>query len=94
VRSPQAIAEFEAALREDPDYAEAWAGLADTYVGAAIGLGIPAKKAFALAREAALKAVQLDPGLAETHTARADLHVQRPRLRSSRDRIRARKGRE
>lgn len=75
MRSPQAIAEFEAALREDPDYAEAWAGLADTYVGAAIGHGIPAKKAFALAREAALKAVQLDPGLAETHTALGQIYM-------------------
>ena len=73
--TPLAIAEFEAALKEDPAYAEAWAGLADTYVGAAIGHGIPTKKAFALARDAALEGVKLDPGLAETHTALGQIYM-------------------
>lgn len=75
----QAIAEFEAALREDPEYAEAWAGLADTYVGAAIGHAMPAHEAFQLAYDAAVEAVQLDPALAETHTALGQIHMFRER---------------
>lgn len=71
----QAIAAFEAALREDPEYAEAWAGLADTYVGAGIGHVIPAAKAFSLARDAARRSVELDPGLAETHTSLGQIYM-------------------
>jgi DNA-binding winged helix-turn-helix (wHTH) protein/tetratricopeptide (TPR) repeat protein len=71
----KAIASFEASLREDPEYAEAWAGLSDTYVGAAIGHSIPATKAFALARDAARRAVQLDPGIAETHTSLGQIYM-------------------
>lgn len=69
------IAELEAALAEDPEYAEAWAGLSDTYVGAAIGHSIPAAEAFQKSFDAARRSVQLDPGLAETHTALGQIHM-------------------
>jgi DNA-binding winged helix-turn-helix (wHTH) protein/tetratricopeptide (TPR) repeat protein len=69
------IAELEAALAEDPEYAEAWAGLSETYVGAAIGHSIPAAQAFAKSFDAAHRSVQLDPGLAETHTALGQIHM-------------------
>ncbi len=72
---PQAIAAFEASLREDPEYAEAWAGLSDTYVGAGIGHSIPAAKAFTLARDAATRAVELNPALAEAHTSLGQIHM-------------------
>lgn len=70
----QAIAAFETALREDPEYAEAWAGLAETYIGAGIGHSIPAADAFAKAKEAALRSVRLDPGIPESHTALGQIH--------------------
>ena len=69
------IEELEAALAEDPEYAEAWAGLSDTYVGAAIGHSIPAAQAFQKSFDAARRSVQLDPGLAETHTALGQIHM-------------------
>jgi DNA-binding winged helix-turn-helix (wHTH) protein/tetratricopeptide (TPR) repeat protein len=71
----EAIASFETALREDPEYAEAWAGLADTYVGAGIGHGIPSARAFALARDAARRSVELDPGLAVTHASLGQVYM-------------------
>lgn len=72
--TPQAIASFELALREDPEYAEAWAGLAETYIGAGIGHSMPAREAFAKAKEAAERSVQLDPGIPETHSVLAQIH--------------------
>jgi DNA-binding winged helix-turn-helix (wHTH) protein/tetratricopeptide (TPR) repeat protein len=71
----QAIVELEAAIAEDPEYAEAWAGLADTYVGAAIGHIIPASRAFEQSLAAARHSVELDPGLAETHSALGQVYM-------------------
>lgn len=71
----QAIVALEAALAEDPEYAEAWSGLSDTYVGAAIGHSIPASLAFEKSLQAAKRSVELDPGLAETHTALGQIHM-------------------
>jgi DNA-binding winged helix-turn-helix (wHTH) protein/tetratricopeptide (TPR) repeat protein len=65
----QAIASFEAALEEDPEYSEAWAGLAETLMGAAIGHHLSAEPALQRARQAAQRAVALDPGITEAHTA-------------------------
>ncbi len=71
----QAIVELEAAIAEDPEYAEAWAGLSDTYVGAAIGHVIPARQAFEKSLAAAQRSVELDPGLAETHSALGQVYM-------------------
>lgn len=73
--TPQAITELKAAIAEDPEYAEAWAGLSDTYIGAAIGHSIPASQAFEQSLAAARRSVELDPGLAETHTALGQIHM-------------------
>ncbi len=63
---------FQQAIAADPNYALAYAGLADTYnVAPSYDIGIDSKQALALASEAAQKAVQLDDSLSETHTARA-----------------------
>jgi len=64
-----AIASFEAALREDPEYAAAWAGLADTLMGAGIGHQLSPAQVFPRAKDAAERAVALDPGIAEGHAA-------------------------
>ena len=57
----QSNALYERALEIDPDYASAWAGLANNYSGrAATGL-LPIDEGFELAREAANKALAIDP---------------------------------
>jgi eukaryotic-like serine/threonine-protein kinase len=63
---------FQQAIAADPNYALAYAGLADTYsVAPSYDIGIDSKQAMSLCDEASQKAVQLDDSLAETHTARA-----------------------
>ncbi len=63
---------FQQAIAADPNYALAYAGLADTYsVAPSYDIGIASKQALSLCDEASQKAVQLDDSLAETHTARA-----------------------
>ena len=69
--SKLAIDNFEGALREDPMYAEAWAGLGETLLGAAIGQYQPTAPLLERAKKAALRSVELDSSLAETHTVLA-----------------------
>lgn len=64
----QAIAELNEALRLDPNYALAYAGLADAYTGASEWLLAP-REALGQARAAAEKALALDDTLAEAHAA-------------------------
>ncbi|MGH9368185.1 MAG: protein kinase domain-containing protein [Thermoanaerobaculia bacterium] len=59
---------FRQALALDPNYAPAYAGLAYIYVSGLADWYAPAKEVFPQAKEAALKAVELDPSLAEAHT--------------------------
>jgi adenylate cyclase len=61
-----AIHYFEQALQVDPNYALAYCGLADTY-GWAGGQIVAGKEAWAKEKELALKALALDPNLAEAH---------------------------
>ena len=69
----KAIDEFEQATRIDPNYALAYAGLADAYalLGSNPNRVMPRADAMAKARAAALKAIELDDALAEAHTALA-----------------------
>jgi len=63
---------FQQAIAADPNYALAYAGLADTYnIGPSYDIGITSKQGQLLAEEAARKAVALDSSLAEAHTALA-----------------------
>ena len=68
-----AIAFFEAAIEQDSTFALAYSGLADTYVlsGEQRTLRMPVPEANARAKTAALRAVALGGGLAETHTSLA-----------------------
>ncbi len=68
---PKARPYFEEALRIDPDYAAAYAGLADTYWN---DIGMPSRDSMPRAREYALKAITLDDTLAHAHTALATVH--------------------
>lgn len=67
----RAVVEFSGAIRRDPDYAEAYVGLADTYNLLREFTLMPAKAAFPLADAAARKALSLNPRLAGGHTALA-----------------------
>ncbi len=64
---------FQQAVEKQPDYALAYAGIAEAYetaAGSAQGALSP-KEAFPKAKSAALRAVELDPTLAEPHAALA-----------------------
>jgi eukaryotic-like serine/threonine-protein kinase len=60
---------FQQAILEDPDFSQAYAGLADAYsiLG---GYGfLPPKEAYPLGKQYALKALDLDPNSVEAHTS-------------------------
>ena len=69
----KAIEYFQQAVDKDPGYALAYAGMADCYVLLGWNSYLPAKDAFATGKAAANAALQLDPDLAEAHTALAAL---------------------
>jgi serine/threonine protein kinase/tetratricopeptide (TPR) repeat protein len=62
---------FQQAIAADPNYALAYAGLADTYNIAPSYIAISSKQGVLLADEAARKALELDDSLPEAHAARA-----------------------
>ena len=69
----KAIGYFEDATRRDPQYALAYAGLADCYgiIGATIYGSLPAAEAAPKAKAAAIRALEIDPTLAEAETSLA-----------------------
>jgi eukaryotic-like serine/threonine-protein kinase len=63
---------FQQAIAADPNYALAYAGLADTYgVAPSYGIGISSMQGMTMGLEASQKAVELDGNIAETHMSRA-----------------------
>jgi serine/threonine protein kinase/Tfp pilus assembly protein PilF len=67
----KAVAHFEQVIQRDPEYALAYAGLADSYSMLEQVNIIPAKEAFPKARELAKKALEIDETLAEAHASLA-----------------------
>jgi non-specific serine/threonine protein kinase len=67
----KAIDCFTQAVALDPAYAQAWAGLADGYTTSGYSGLKPAAEVMPRALEAARRALQLDPDLAEAHSALA-----------------------
>jgi TolB-like protein/Flp pilus assembly protein TadD len=65
----KALTYFEQSVREDPNYALAYSGIADVYVLLPLFSGANPADAYPKAKEAANKAVALDPSLAEPHAA-------------------------
>jgi len=64
---------FQRAIAADPNYALAYAGLAETYnVIPSYNAGITSRQASVLAEQATRKAIELDDSLPESHLARAD----------------------
>jgi serine/threonine-protein kinase len=66
-----AVAHYETAIRLDPTYAPAYAALADCYnlLGTQMVGGGSPREWRPRAAEAAIRALQIDPGLAEAHAA-------------------------
>jgi len=65
----QAIEFFTQAISKDPDYALAYAGLADCYSLLSVWGGQPPNEALSKAEATAAKAVELDRNLSEAHTS-------------------------
>ena len=66
---------FEQVIKTDPAFAPAYAGLVDAYAFMSMEVqGIPSDTALSRMRPAAVKAIELDPLLAEAHAAMGLLH--------------------
>ncbi len=66
-----AIREFEQAVGLEPNMAEAWAYLSDTYCAAANHVAMPSREARPKAESAARRALKLDPSLGLAHASLA-----------------------
>ena len=65
----QSIALYEQALEIAPDYAAPWAGLANSYITQVASAGVrPLDEGYRLAREAANRALAIDPEYAEAYS--------------------------
>jgi TolB-like protein/DNA-binding winged helix-turn-helix (wHTH) protein len=73
----KSIQYYEQAVAADPNYAPAYAGLADAYalLGSSPNDGLPPNEAMPKAKIAAQKALQLDDGLAEAHASLAYINM-------------------
>jgi TolB-like protein/DNA-binding winged helix-turn-helix (wHTH) protein/Tfp pilus assembly protein PilF len=63
------IGYFKLATEKDPNYAQAYAGIADSYILLGPNDVLPARQVYPLAKSAALKAVQIDDELGEAHAS-------------------------
>ncbi|MBA4182725.1 MAG: winged helix-turn-helix domain-containing protein [Acidobacteria bacterium] len=61
------IAYFQQAIEIDPNYALAYAGIANAYLPMALTSGVPSWEVMPKAKAAALRAVEIDETLAEAH---------------------------
>jgi TolB-like protein/DNA-binding winged helix-turn-helix (wHTH) protein/Tfp pilus assembly protein PilF len=71
----EGIEHFKQAIALDPSYAAAYSGMADSYTTLGYLSYLAPKEAFPQARVAALKAIELDPQLAEPHASLAYVHL-------------------
>ena len=67
----KSIEYFNQAIARDPNYALAYAGLADSYLNLPTSGNTPSTEANIKAREAAIKALAIDDTIAEAHTSLA-----------------------
>src|SRR5207247_454149 len=80
-RTPSAIysalANFEKAASIAPDYSEAHSGIADCYtlLGSIETGALPPREAMPRAKRAALKALELNPNLAQAHASLAHINL-------------------
>ena len=71
----KSITQYEEAIRRHPEYAMAYAGVADSYVMLACRGMAPAKETFRKAKAAARKALDLDSELGEAHGSLAHVRL-------------------
>src|SRR5437764_56704 len=74
---PRAIDFFQQVIARDPNYAAAYAGLGEAYTVLPRYTAADRKETFLKAKEAALKAMELNPNLAEAHNVLAKLAYDR-----------------
>ena len=88
-----AIAKLEESIKEDPDYAEAWAGYARTLSSAVVRQLVTPAEGLPKARAAAERALSLDPEVADAHVTLLHLHMDFDKdfVAATRDREKARK---
>lgn len=67
---------FQSAIAKNANYALAHAGVAESYIDELNCCGLPVQEAFPKAKESVLKALALDPSLAEAHTGLATVKLQ------------------
>jgi len=67
------IGYFQEAIRKDPSYALAYSGLADAYDVASDYALLSPRECYSNAKTAVLKALELDPTLAQAHATLADI---------------------
>jgi serine/threonine-protein kinase len=72
----KSIEYFQQAIQKDPAYALAYAGLADSYSGLVANGVVPPKDAYPKARQAALKALEIDETLTEAHISLGQIKEQ------------------
>jgi TolB-like protein/DNA-binding winged helix-turn-helix (wHTH) protein/Tfp pilus assembly protein PilF len=70
----QSIDHYQQAIARDPNYALAYAGLAESYVQGIWHVPFAARDVLPKAKAAGLKALKLDNSLAEAHTALANVY--------------------
>jgi DNA-binding winged helix-turn-helix (wHTH) protein/TolB-like protein/Flp pilus assembly protein TadD len=82
----KARALFEQAIREDRSYAQAYAGLADTYILLSLHRQVPPDEAFPRAKAATQRALECEPNLAQAHAAlgACSFYYDRDRLNAER----------
>lgn len=68
------LGHYEQALRTDPKFARAWAGVAYAWIALADDYVAP-RQAYPQAKTAALNAIRLDPTLSEAHAALGAVHL-------------------
>jgi TolB-like protein/Tfp pilus assembly protein PilF len=64
---------FHRALEKNPNYALAYVGIAETWIGRAESGFVPIREGFPKAKSAAMKALELDDSLAKAHGSLANL---------------------
>ena len=70
----EAIKSYLEAIRLAPDYAQAWGRLARTYIWQSVAGELPPAEAAAKARQAAQRALAIDPNCAVAHYALGNVH--------------------
>lgn len=71
----KAIDHFNRAIARDPGYAMAYSALGDTYGASGVNSWIPPKEAFAKAKVAVRKALEIDSNLVQAHTTLGAMYL-------------------